>query len=127
MTNEQKQLLKELKEAIKEFKEQMPLGASECKLIEERIDPMLELSNDILKLIADFDKSERSWPTTILLALGRATGMILGAMDYIHATKIPAMDLYINMMLPLCREYAEHEISIDSQNLQAEDEENVAN
>ena len=113
--NKQEELWKELEKEIKDIKNRIPIDSPEFEQAEEQIEPMLELSKTLVNDIAKFkplQKGEKGWQSLILLALGRTTSILLNALDHIHATTIPAMDLYVNLILPLC-EASTHDSEAD--------------
>lgn len=65
---------------------------------------MFELSNAILKVVRNFKPfidGQQGWVTLLLMALGRATSIIVAGLDHIGATTMPAMEVYTNMILPM--------------------------
>ena len=92
-------------ELLKEVLGSMPKTEEEYKDAMGSIEPMFRMSNEILQVIHKFaegKESEKDWPSMIILALGRATAVALKGLDRIGATKIPAMELYTQLILPIC-------------------------
>ena len=65
---------------------------------------MIQLSEKIKDVILDNDlikDNMKGWVSIILLALGRATSIILEGLDHVHATGfIPAEIMYTKIVLP---------------------------
>lgn len=103
---------KKEEELLKKVLGSMPKTEEEYKDAMGSIEPMFRMSNEILQVIHKFaegEKSEKDWPNMIILALGRATAVALKGLDHIGATKIPAMELYTQLILPMY----EHIVSKD--------------
>lgn len=90
----------------------IPKTEEEYKDAMGSIEPMFRMSNEMLDVIRKFAEgreNEKDWPNMIMMALGRTTAAALKGLDHIGATKIPAMELYTQLILPMC----EHIVSKD--------------
>lgn len=104
MTEEQKKTREELEELIAKVKERIPKGSPEYLQAEKDIQPMFELNRAILEVVKNFKpfiEGQQGWVTLLLMALGRATSIILAGLDHIGATSMPAMEVYTNVILPM--------------------------
>ena len=96
------EFLKEILAKGKKLKE----TADESKILEtdEECEIMFQLSEKITDIILDNDLIKddmEGWASIILLALGRATAMILEGLDHVHATGfMPAEIMYTKLVLP---------------------------
>ena len=92
-------------EFLKEVLGSTPKTEEKYKDAMGSIESTFRMSNEILQVIHKFaegEESEKDWPNMIILALGRATAVALKGLDRIGATKIPAMELYTQLILPVC-------------------------
>lgn len=99
-------------ELLKKVLGSIPKTEEEYKDAMGSIEPMFRMSNEMLDVIRKFAEgreNEKDWPNMIMMALGRTTAAALKGLDHIGATKIPAMELYTQLILPMC----EHIVSKD--------------
>ena len=92
-------------ELLKEVLGSMTKSKEEFKAEMDSIEPMFRISNEMLDVIRKFAEgreNEKDWPNMIMMALGRTTAAALKGLDHIGATKIPAMELYTQLILPMC-------------------------
>lgn len=126
MTEEQKKTREELEELIAKIKARIPKGSPEYLQAEKDIQPMFELSNAILEVVKNFKpfiEGQQGWVTLLLMALGRATSIILAGLDHIGATSMPAMEVYTNMILPMSELAESHREAIKAATREAKDTE----
>ena len=77
---------------------------SEKLEVDEGCKIMLQLSEKIIDVILDNDLIKddmKDWATIILLALGRATAIVLEGLNHVHATgSMPTEIMYTKIVLP---------------------------
>ena len=90
-------MAEELKKNSAEKSEEMLKTDEECKV-------MLKLSERIVDTILEeglIKDDMKGWPSIVMLALGRATAIILSSLDHVHATGfMPAEIMYERIVLP---------------------------
>lgn len=126
MTEEQKKMREELEELIAKVKERILKGLPEYLQAEIDIQPMFELSNAILEVVKNFKPfrdGQQGWVTLLLMALGRATSIIVAGLDHIGATSMPAMEVYTNMILPMSELAESHREATKAATREAKDTE----
>ena len=96
------EFLKEILAKGKKLKE--TADESEILKADEGCKIMLQLSEKIVDVILNDDiikDDMEDWALTILLALGRATAIMLEGLDHVHATGfMPAEIMYTKIVLP---------------------------
>ena len=111
---------------IAEVKARIPKGSPEYLQAEKDIQPMFELSSAILEVVKNykpFRDGQQGWVTLLLMALGRATSIILAGLDHIGATTLPAMEVYTNMILPMSELAESHREAMKTATSKAKDTE----
>lgn len=126
MTEEQKKTREELEELIAKVKARFPKDSPEYQQAEQEIQPIFELSSAILEVVKNFKPfrdGQQRWVTLLLMALGRATSIILAGLDHIGATTMPAMEVYTNMIFPMSELAESHSEAMKAATRKAKDTE----
>ena len=107
---------KKQQEAFERLQKEFPKGSKEMAGMLKTLEPMHELSSEIIKTVMSSDiihmkKYEDDWVLLILMALAKATTTIIYGIEQSSALTVNIYDDYVNCMLPLSNFIVRQELS----------------
>ena len=107
---------KKLQEAFEKVQKELPKGSKEMAEALKTLEPMHELSSEIVKTIMSSDilhveECEDNWSLLILMALAKATATVIYGIEKSSEGTMDISDNYINCMLPLTNHIVRQELS----------------